>query len=187
MLLYDEDIRIPPHARDYRVEKSWRAPADVLLLGMFPHMHLRGRSFRYEAAYPDGRTEVLLDVPRYDFAWQNRYVLAEPKRLPAGTVVRCIAVYDNSEDNPANPDPGATVLAGRQSWDEMFNGYFEWALADEDLTRATRPGEVLLRAIRRVFRPATSALMLAGLGALLLVCRRRAARARGTVPGPASP
>src|SRR5437868_11050081 len=97
-------------------------------------MHLRGKSFRYEVTYPDGSAEVLLDVPRYDFSWQHRYELAEPKRLPAGSLLRCTAVYDNSADNPANPDPAATVRAGRQSWDEMFNGYFDVARADEDRT-----------------------------------------------------
>ncbi len=129
------DLCIPPHAADHRVERSGVMEHDVLLLAMYPHMHLRGKSFRYEVDYPDGTTEVLLDVPRYDFAWQNRYVLAEPKRLPRGTVLRCVAVYDNSANNPANPDPEATVRTGPQSWDEMFNGYYELALADQDLTR----------------------------------------------------
>ena len=139
-LLYDEELVIPAHAAAHRVEKSWRAPADVLLLAMFPHMHLHGKSFRYEAVAPGGDVEVLLDVPHYDFNWQHRYVLAEPKRLPAGTLIRCVAVYDNSADNPANPDPNQTVRTGKQSWDEMFNGYFEWALADEDLTHAQGAG-----------------------------------------------
>jgi peroxiredoxin len=134
-LLFDPDLRIPPHAADFRVVRSRRFDADVLLLAMFPHMHLRGKSFRYEAIYPDGRWEILLDVPRYDFGWQNRYQLAEPKRLPAGTTLRCTAHYDNSRDNPANPNPDATVRAGQQSWDEMFNGYYDIALADQDLTR----------------------------------------------------
>jgi hypothetical protein len=138
-LLYDPDLRIPPGAPDHRVEKSWRAPADLLLLAMFPHMHLRGKSFRYEADYPDGRTETLLFVPRYDFNWQHRYVLATPKRIPAGTTLRCVARYDNSAANPANPDPRATVRTGKQSADEMFNGYFDVALADQDLTRTTTP------------------------------------------------
>jgi hypothetical protein len=134
-LLYDPALQIPPHAPDHRVEKSWQAPADLLLLAMFPHMHLRGKSFRYEAAYPDGTNETLLFVPHYDFNWQNRYVLAKPKRIPAGTTLRCIAHYDNSTANPANPDPNATVLTGKQSSDEMFNGYFDVALADQDLTK----------------------------------------------------
>ena len=137
-LIFDPALRIPPRAADHRVERSRRFDADVLLLAMFPHMHLRGKSFRYEAIYPDGRAEILLDVPRYDFDWQDRYELAEPKRLPAGTTLRCIAHYDNSPANPANPDPNATVVTGKQSWHEMFNGYYEFALADQDLTRPWR-------------------------------------------------
>ncbi len=82
-----------------------------------------------------GASEILLDVPRYDFNWQNRYELAEPKHLPAGSRLRCTAVYDNSADNPANPDPTAEVRTGPQSWEEMFNGYFDVVLADEDLTQ----------------------------------------------------
>ena len=171
-LLYDEDLRIPPRAAAHRVEKTWTAPADVLLLAMFPHMHLRGKSFRYEAELPDGTTEVLLNVPRYDFIWQHRYVLAEPKRLPAGTVVRCIAVYDNSADNPANPDPEKEVLAGKQSWDEMFNGYFEWCLADEDMTRSPSLSERLMSLVR----PVVLLPIVGGLG-LLGVARRWRLRA----------
>src|SRR5206468_3347285 len=92
----------------------------------------RGKSFRYEAAYPDGTREILLDVPRYDFHWQHRYALAQPKRLPAGTTLHCIAHYDNSAANPANPDPSASVRTGPQSTDEMFNGYFDVAGADAE-------------------------------------------------------
>jgi hypothetical protein len=76
---------------------------------------------------------VLLDVPAYDFHWQHRYELADPKRLPAGTVVRCTATFDNSADNPANPDPTATVRSGLRSEDEMFNGFLDVVAADEDL------------------------------------------------------
>lgn len=132
-LLLDDTLRIPPGAANYRVERAVRCSDDLLLLSMFPHMHLRGKSFRYEAHFPDGRNEILLNVPRYDFDWQNRYDLAEPMRLPAGTVVRCVAEYDNSAANPRNPDASATVLAGPLSTDEMFNGYFDVALADQDL------------------------------------------------------
>src|SRR5207253_2178343 len=89
---------------DFRMEKDWQAPADVQLLSMFPHGHWRARSFRYEAIYPDGSREILLDVPRYDFTWQNAYILAEPKRLPKGTIVHCLARYDNSSGNPVLPD-----------------------------------------------------------------------------------
>jgi hypothetical protein len=140
-------------------------------------MHLRGKSFRYEAVYLDGRTEVLLDVPRYDFNWQHRYVLAKPKRLPAGTLIRCLAIYDNSEDNPANPDPSQTVRAGKQSWDEMFNGYFEWVLADEDLTQP--PPGPLQRLLRTFTRPVFLVPFLSALAALMLSQRLRQRRRSG--------
>ena len=133
-LLYDPDLCIPPHAPDHRVERTWRAPENLLLLALFPHMHLRGKSFRFEADYPDGTTETLLNVPRYDFHWQHRYALATPKPIPAGTTLRCVAHYDNSAANPANPDPDATVRTGKQNTDEMFNGYLDVALADHGPT-----------------------------------------------------
>ena len=108
-------------------------------------MHLRGKSFRYELIHPDGTTEILLDVPRFDFGWQHRYTLAEPLLVKAGSRLRCSAVYDNSADNPANPDPGVEVRTGMQSWEEMFNGYFDVCLADEDLTRGPSWRETLGR------------------------------------------
>jgi hypothetical protein len=132
-MLEDHALLIPPGEAAHIVERTWTVERDVILLAMSPHMHLRGKAFRYTAEYPDGTSEVLLDVPAYDFNWQHRYELAEPKRLPAGTVARCTAVYDNSAGNPANPDPTATVRTGPQSWDEMFIGYFDIALADQDL------------------------------------------------------
>jgi peroxiredoxin len=138
-LVKDDDLRIPPGVPNHRVEHTWTAERDILLLSMFPHMHVRGKSFRFSAEYPDGDSEVLLDVPAYDFNWQHRYELAEPKRLPAGTVIRCTAVYDNSTGNPSNPDPTVEVHTGQQSWDEMFNGYFEIAMAEQDLQAASRP------------------------------------------------
>lgn len=129
-LLFDPELRIPPRVEDYRIERTWRAPADVWLLSLFPHMHLRGKSFRYEAEYPSGQRETLLFVPRYDFNWQHRYDLATPKRLPQGTVLHCTAHYDNSSRNLANPAPDVEVHAGKQTTDEMFNAYFDVALAD---------------------------------------------------------
>src|SRR5262245_61546176 len=83
-------------------------------------MHMRGKAFRFEAQFPDGRRETLLDVPRYDFNWQLRYVLAEPKLLPRGTRLLCTARYDNSESNPNNPNPRRTIGWGDQTWDEMM-------------------------------------------------------------------
>ena len=98
------------------------------LVELFPHMHLRGKAFRYEAKYPDGRTEVLLDVPHYDFGWQLTYQLPAPKHLPKGTVIHCTAYYDNSEENLSNPDPKAVVRWGDQTWDEMMIGFYDVAV-----------------------------------------------------------
>ncbi|MBL9123376.1 MAG: redoxin domain-containing protein [Planctomycetaceae bacterium] len=123
---------IPPHAVDYDLTSSFEFKKDHLLLSMMPHMHLRGQSFRFEAHYPDGQVETLLDVPRYDFNWQLRYDLAEPKRMPAGTKIVCHGRYDNSRDNPFNPDPEKTVHFGEQTWDEMINGFFTAAPVEDD-------------------------------------------------------
>jgi peroxiredoxin len=97
---------------------------DTLLANMTPHMHTRGKSFRYEATYPDGKQEVLLDVPAYDFNWQTTYQLKQPKLLPKGTKLLCTAHWDNSEDNLSNPDPTKTVSWGDQTWEEMMIGFY---------------------------------------------------------------
>ncbi len=98
-------FRIPPGAANHRVEADYRFGQDSILYALFPHMHLRGKSFRFEAIYPDKKREILLDVPRYSFDWQNQYILAEPKRMPEGTILHCTGVFDNSADNLSNPDP----------------------------------------------------------------------------------
>ncbi|HUG90040.1 MAG TPA: redoxin domain-containing protein [Planctomycetaceae bacterium] len=134
----NHEFLIPPGAADHRVEAAYRFRQDMRLVSLFPHMHLRGKSFRYEAEYPDGRREILLDVPRYDFNWQNYYLLAEPRPMPEGTLLRCTAAFDNSEANLANPDPGRAVHWGDQTWDEMMVGQFEAALEHQDL-RLGRP------------------------------------------------
>ena len=130
---------IPPGADNYRVEARMTFRQDSLMLSLFPHMHLRGKSFRYTVTYPDKREEILLDVPHYDFNWQNAYEFAEPKFLPAGTKLTCVAHYDNSDENLANPDPTATVCWGDQTWEEMMIGYFDMAVADQDPTSLQRP------------------------------------------------
>jgi len=117
-------FNIPPGASDHPVESSRKFDRDTLILTMAPHMHLRGKSFRYDLEYPDGSVETLLDVPQYDFNWQNIYKLAEPKFAPAGSTLRCYATFDNSEDNLANPDPTAEVRWGDQTWEEMMIGWF---------------------------------------------------------------
>lgn len=139
---WNTHFSIPAGEADHVVESSSKMTSDMLLLSMFPHMHLRGKSFRYEARYPDGKTEILLDVPRYDFNWQHTYILAEPKRLPAGTEVHCTAHFDNSAKNPVNPDAASSVKWGEQTWEEMMIGYFNVVKADQELklgkSRASR-------------------------------------------------
>lgn len=130
----NESFRIPPGADNHKVTARFRFRKDSLMLSLFPHMHLRGKSFRYIAKYPDGTREILLDVPNYDFNWQNGYEFKQPKLIPAKTVLECVAHFDNSENNFANPDPTKTVRWGDQTWDEMMIGYFDMALADQDLT-----------------------------------------------------
>lgn len=123
-------FQIPPGEAAHVVTARHQLGHDVMLLNLTPHMHVRGKAFRYEATYPDGKHEVLLDVPRYDFNWQLTYELAEPKRLPKGTEIKCTAVFDNSADNPANPDPTKPVRWGDQSWEEMMIGFFDVVAAD---------------------------------------------------------
>jgi hypothetical protein len=94
-------------------------------------MHLRGKAFKYVASYPDGKSEILLDVPNYDFNWQNGYELATPKKIPKGTRIKCTALFDNSENNIANPNPKKAVRWGDQTWEEMMIGYFNVAIPVE--------------------------------------------------------
>lgn len=123
---------IPPLAENHEVRSEVTLGKDRLMLWMSPHMHLRGKSFRYEAHYPDGTSEILLDVPRYDFNWQITYELEEPKRLPKGTTLKCTAHFDNSENNPANPDPTDTVKFGPQTWHEMMIGWYATLAVEDD-------------------------------------------------------
>lgn len=129
-------FRIPPGADDFVVESLKKFRRDTLLVSLYPHMHLRGKAFRYTARYPNGTEEVLLDIPRYDFNWQNSYELAEPKLLPKGTEIRCQAKFDNSANNPSNPDPKATVGFGEQTWEEMMIGFMDVAVPRDEEAEA---------------------------------------------------
>ena len=114
---------IPPGAGNHEVRSEVTVQRASKLVNLTPHMHLRGKDFEYVAKYPTGEKEVLLRVPRYDFNWQHTYVLAEPKLLPAGTVIECVAHFDNSANNPFNPDAKSEVRWGDQSWEEMMIGF----------------------------------------------------------------
>lgn len=122
-------FEIPPKAYDHPVRAKidfW--PEDARLLAIAPHMHLRGKSFRFEGTWPDGRQETLLNVPEYDFNWQHAYELAEPIEIPEGFIIECEARFDNSPRNSANPDPNAAVRWGDQSFEEMMIAFFEVAV-----------------------------------------------------------
>ncbi len=125
--LNDHAIIIPPGADDFRVEVQGTLPHDATLLSLFPHMHLRGKRFEYDIVKPDGSIETLLRV-NYHFHWQLSYRLAEPRLLKAGTRLRAVAWYDNSRNNPHNPDPDATVTWGDQTYQEMMVGFFDVAV-----------------------------------------------------------
>ncbi len=126
MFVANNKIAIPPGDDNYEVKSTHTTRSDMHLYSLSPHMHLRGKDFRYTATFPDGRSEVLLVVPAYDFGWQSAYVLDEPKALPKGTRIDCVAHFDNSAKNPANPDPTRLVRHGDQSFDEMMMGYLDY-------------------------------------------------------------
>jgi hypothetical protein len=125
---------IPPGAPAHRVATNRTLPCDAIGVGMFAHMHLRGRDMTILAHTPDKKTEMLLTVPNYNFDWQHAYVWEfGAKRWPRGTRLECIAHYDNSTFNAYNPDPKATVLDGDQTAQEMLNGFFFYVDANERL------------------------------------------------------
>jgi hypothetical protein len=125
--LNNHALIIPPGADDFRVEVQGTLPNDATLMSLFPHMHLRGKRFEYDIVRDDGSAEVLLRV-NYHFHWQLSYRLAEPRLLKAGTKLRAIAWYDNSKNNPHNPDPTKAVTWGDQTSDEMMVGFFDVAV-----------------------------------------------------------
>ncbi len=118
---------IPPRAARHKVEAEMKVPIDVEILGFLPHHHLRGVAARYELVSKNGDAELLLDVPNYDFNWQLFYQYAKPPIFEKGTTIRYTGWYDNSEGNPANPNPNETVRWGSQTDDEMHVGYVEYA------------------------------------------------------------
>ena len=125
--LNNHALLIPPGAEDFRVEVEGTLPNDATLLSLFPHMHLRGKRFEYDIVHDDGSVEALLRV-NYHFHWQLSYKLLEPRVLKAGTRLRAVAWYDNSRNNPHNPDPTQLVKWGDQTSDEMMVGFFDVAV-----------------------------------------------------------
>jgi len=124
------DFRIPAGDPHYEVRATHAVPQDGYILAFAPHMHYRGKDFTYTARYPDGDAQELLRVDRYDFNWQTNYVLEEPFPVPKGTVIECVAHFDNSAGNPSNPDPTIDVTFGDESYDEMMIGFFDFIVKD---------------------------------------------------------
>jgi hypothetical protein len=124
--LANHRLSIPPGAARHIETHSQRVPFDMPVTGFMPHMHMRGAAFRYEVTYANGKTETLLDIPRYDFNWQLRYEFKSPKLIPQGSTMKITAVFDNSTGNKANPDPTKLVRWGSQTVDEMMIGYIEY-------------------------------------------------------------
>jgi hypothetical protein len=124
----NRQFAIPPGDPAYEVKSTWTAKQDIMLLSLMPHMHLRGKDFKYTVVYPDGREEVLLSVPRYDFNWQLNYDFKAPIALPKGARIDCVAHFDNSPNNKYNPDPTKEVKWGDQTWQEMMIGWFTYSI-----------------------------------------------------------
>lgn len=114
---------VPPHEPHHKAEATIRFRADARLLSVVPHMHWRGKDYRYEVVYPDGKRQTVVSVPRWDFNWQNVYRFEEPVRLPKGSKLYSVAHWDNSRNNPLNPAPEKKVSFGLQTWDEMMVGW----------------------------------------------------------------
>lgn len=129
---------IPAGAAEHRVQSQYELPQDGQIYAVSPHLHLRGKSFRYDLFFPDSRQETLLDVPRFDFNWQHIYILRQPLAVPRGTIIHCTAAYDNSAANPVNPDPTQDVRWGDQIWQEMMIGYVLVAFDRDEMRPAIR-------------------------------------------------
>ena len=120
------NLVIPPRAKEHKMSASYVFEDEVMLHGLRPHMHYRGKYMRFSVIYPNGTKDDIINVPDYNFAWQPTYRLNDPMLLPAGSRVVVEGAFDNSQYNLGNPDPEAEVRGGAQSWDEMFIGYFSY-------------------------------------------------------------
>jgi hypothetical protein len=128
-------FEIPPNTDNYKVESKMTIPKDATIYSYTPHMHYRGKAMDFFLTYPGEEEKLVCSIPKYDFNWQLDYFLADPMRVPAGTEVRVVALFDNSADNVYNPDPTATVRWGEQTWEEMMMGglFLSWADGEVDV------------------------------------------------------
>ena len=133
---FDIKFKIPPGAQDHEVKAVYEFEQDSHIVSFMPHMHLRGKDIVYRALYPDGKSEILLSVPKYNFNWQVYYYPIAPLAIPKGTRIEATAHYDNSSRNPRNPDPSKEVRFGEQTWDEMMNAFFDFTVDATDTGKA---------------------------------------------------
>jgi hypothetical protein len=157
---FNGSLSLPPNSPNTAVPCEVEFQQDTIVYGLFPHTHLRGKAWEYSLVLPDGTSRKILSVPRYDFNWQREYAFAEPMRIPAGSKLIAHYWYDNSKQNPANPDPKATVKWGDQTFEEMMIGYIDYyrdapAAAKAASVPASRDG-LLTRAARVVGRAGES-------------------------------
>jgi hypothetical protein len=124
-------FKIPAGDSNYSSQAEFTLRNGGTLLSLFPHMHLRGKGFQYEVVYPDGKTDTLLKLKSWDLNWQLSYHLEKPLELPPGAKIRATAWWDNSPNNPANPDPKVDVTWGEQSWEEMLVGFVDFAVPNK--------------------------------------------------------
>ena len=126
---------IPPRSGNWEISAETPIKEAITLYAFAPHMHLRGKDIKYTLIWPDGRQQVLLYVPKFDFNWQLHYELTEPMKIPAGSKIHAVAHYDNSIKNRYNPAPDKEVYWSEQSWDEMFIPWFEYTIDSKILTK----------------------------------------------------
>ncbi len=133
-------FKIPAGDPNYSAEATTPIQNPMTLLSLSPHMHLRGKAFQFDVIYPDGKTETILKLNSWDLNWQLAYKLAEPLALPPGSRVKATGWWDNSANNPANPDPKVDVVWGEQSWEEMLVGFMTVATDPKfDMRSLMRP------------------------------------------------
>ncbi|MFN0109611.1 MAG: c-type cytochrome [Blastocatellia bacterium] len=127
------ELVIPPNAAHYESKSSFTFTEDAHIWGFMPHMHLRGKDYKYTLVLPDGTSKVVLNVPKYDFNWQLNYWVKAPIAAPKGSRLECVAHHDNSTANKFNPDPTKEVRWGPQTWEEMMIGWFDYTLDGQNL------------------------------------------------------
>lgn len=130
---------IPAGEANYRVDSAAEFTEDAVIFGLFPHMHVRGKSFDYRMVGPDGKSQPILSVPKYDFGWQTNYTFQTPMKVAKGSRLECTAYFDNSTNNKFNPDPTKDVRWGDQTWEEMMIGWMDYSVATKKpVTSASR-------------------------------------------------